>query len=213
MKIITFQQIGDSLGISKQAVDKLFVKTGLLQKNKKGKIDLDNPNNRGFLTEKGANFRFFGESGKQKVIQKPQEMTEKPDFRPQETTQIDTEHGQLIKLDKLIKIERIKASQKNTELKTLQIQEIKGELIPKKIVDQLIEDYFGRFNEMLLNKPKAIASDIITEAKTGNTNNLIRLMQKSYMEENKKLLENAKKRYLDAIDEKIKESENERPAI
>lgn len=213
MKIVTFQQIGDSLGISKQAVDKLFVKTGLLQKNKKGKIDLDNPANRSFLTEKGANFRFFGESGKQKVIQKPQEMTEKPDFTPRETTQNDTEHSQLVKLDKLIKIERIKSSQKNTELKTLQIQEIKGELIPKKIVDQLIEDYFGRFNEMLLNKPKSIASDIIAESKTGNTNNLIRLMQKSYMEENKKLLENARKRYLDAIDEKIKESENERPQL
>ena len=35
MKIITLHQIGNSLGISKQAVDKMYVKKGYLVKNKK----------------------------------------------------------------------------------------------------------------------------------------------------------------------------------
>jgi hypothetical protein len=210
MKIVSYQKIADSLGISKQAVDKLFVRKGYLKKNNNGKIDIDDQDNRNFLIEKGANFRFFGESRKQKTIQTPPKMPEKPDIRPQKPPENDTsESGQLVKLDKLLKIERIKASQRNTELKTLQIQEMRGELIPKKIVDQLIEDFFGRFNEMLLNKPKSIANDILTEAKTGTLNDVIRLMQKSYMEENKKLLDNAMKRYIDAIDAKIKEAEND----
>lgn len=216
MKVVSFQQIGDSLGVSKQAVDKLFVKTGFLRKNKKGKIDIDDPYNREFLEEKEANFAVFGAVKELKVIQKPPEMPKKPEVIPEKVLKIETKsekENTLGKIEKMLKIEQIKGRQKDNELKTLKIMEAKGDLLPKKIIDQLIEDYFHKFNEMLLTKPKSIAGDIIAEVKAGNVQSLVRLLQKSYMDENKKLLDNAKKRYVDAINNKIKEveEENERP--
>lgn len=77
------------------------------------------------------------------------------------------------------------------------------QLIPRKIVDQLIGDFFGRFNEMLLTKPKGIIGDIKAEIREGSDMSLIILLQKSYTKELEKLMQNSKKRYIDAIDEQI----------
>lgn len=214
MKIVSYQKIADSLGISKQAVDKLYVRKGYLRKNEKGRIDLDNPHNRQFLEEKGANFRFFGEVQTKKSKQKSKKMPEKPEKTPVKEPEIETNgRNDIFLLDKQLKIEQIKLRRKDSEYKTLKIMEMQSELIPRKIVDQLIEDFFGRFNEMLLNKPKSLVSDIIAEAKEGTQQTIIRLLQKAYMDENKKLLQNAMKRYIDAIDQKIKDLKDAKPTI
>jgi DNA-binding transcriptional regulator PaaX len=106
-----------------------------------------------------------------------------------------------------LKIETIKKKRKDSELQSLKIMEMQKLLIPRKIVDQLIGDLFGRMHEMLLTKPKSIIGDIKTEIKDGTNQTLVRMLQKTYMKELKKLMENAKKRYIDAIDTKIEEIE------
>lgn len=59
MKIVTLDLIGQSLGITKQAVSKEFIKKGLIVKNDKGKIDIEEKQNRAFLKSKGADFSVF----------------------------------------------------------------------------------------------------------------------------------------------------------
>jgi hypothetical protein len=205
-----------------------MVKRKFLIQNKKKQIDLDNPVNYEFLQSKGADFSVFGivDSGtkalkKQELKQKPVEKPLKQSKTEQKSIKKETQeqeeppdinsknHMRRLELDSQLKIENIKSKQKETEYKTLKIREMQRELIPRKIVDQLIGDFFGRFNEMLLNKPKGIVGDIKAEVKDGTDQTLIRLLQKTYMRENEKLLQNAKKRYIDGIDEQIKELEDE----
>lgn len=207
MKIATFQKIADSLGISKQAVDKLYVKKGYLVKNEKGRIDIDDSHNLEFLQEKGADFSVF--DGAPPQPRKPQ-----PEKKPKTTKIVRTEQPQeikepsnLVKLDMQLKIETIKKKRKDSELQSLKIMELQKQLISRKIVDQLVGDLYGRFHEMILTKPKSIIGDIKAEIKDGTDQTLIRMLQKNYMKELKKLVENARKRYDDAIDARVKDVE------
>ena len=207
MKIVSFQKIADSLNVTKQAVDKLFVKKGLLKKNQDGKIDIEDPFNFEFLISKGADFAKMGvvlppeSKNKQKVL----EVRKKTDDKIEIPGKPETENGVLYRLEKELKIENIKQKRISSELNSIKIKEMQRELIPRKIVDQLIGDFFGRFNEMLLIKPKGIIGDIKAEVKDGTDQTLISYLQKVYMIELEKLLQNAKKRYLDAIENQIKE--------
>jgi len=210
VKIATFQKIADSLGISKQAVDKLYVKKGYLVKNEKGKIDIDERLNFQFLQSKGADFSVFGADHpvrKKAVREQTQPKTTKTVRTTPAPQKPPEEPSTLLKLDIRLKIETIKKKCKDSELQSLKIMELQKLLISRKIVDQLIGDFFGRFHEMLLTKPKGIVGDIKAEVKGGTNQTLIRMLQKSYMKELKKLTENAKKRYIDAIDTKIEEIE------
>lgn len=205
MNIITMRQIGELLGISKQAVSKHIRPDKLIQE--KGKIDLDNPQNQFYLESKGVDLSVFGIKKQKKqapaVIKNddPEEEKEEIERTPQARV--------FAKLELQIKLENIRSKQKDSELKTLKIKEMRGELIPRKIVDQLIGDFFGRFNEMLLIKPKGIIGDIKAEVKDGTDQTLISYLQKAYMIELEKLLQNAKKRYLDAIENQIKETKED----
>lgn len=207
MKIVSFQKIADSLNVTKQAVDKLFVKKGLLKKNQDGKIDIEDPFNFEFLISKGADFAKMGvvlppeNKNKEKVL----EVRKKTDGRPDMPGKPETEGGALYRLQKELQIENIKQKRISSELNSIKIKTMQGELIPRKMVDQLIGDFFGRFNEMLLIKPKGIIGDIKAEVKDGTDQTLISYLQKVYMIELEKLLQNAKKRYLDAIENQIKE--------
>lgn len=201
MNIISMRQIGELLGISKQAVSKHIKPDKLIQE--KGKIDLDNPQNQFYLESKGVDLSVFGVK-KQKKQSPAIIKNEDPEEEKEESER--SPHARVFaKLELQIKLENIRLKQKDSELKTLKIQEMKGVLIPRKIVDQLIGDFFGRFNEMLLIKPKGIIGDIKAEVKDGTDQTLISYLQKVYMIELEKLLQNAKKRYLDAIENQIKE--------
>lgn len=201
MNIITMRQIGELLGISKQAVSKHIRPDKLIQE--KGKIDLDNPQNQFYLESKGVDLSVFGIKKQKKQIPA---ITKNEDLEEEkEETERTPQARVFAKLELQIKLENIRSKQKDSELKTLKIQEMKGVLIPRKMVDQLIGDFFGRFNEMLLIKPKGIIGDIKAEVKDGTDQTLISYLQKVYMIELEKLLQNAKKRYLDAIENQIKE--------
>jgi hypothetical protein len=201
MNIISMRQIGELLGISKQAVSKHIKPDKLIQEN--GKIDLDNPQNQFYLESKGVDLSVFGVK-KQKKQAPAMKKNDDPEEEKEEIER--TPQARVFaKLELQIKLENIRSKQKDSELKTLKIQEMKGILIPRKIVDQLIGDFFGRFNEMLLIKPKGIIGDIKAEVKDGTDQTLISYLQKAYMIELEKLLQNAKKRYLDAIENQIKE--------
>lgn len=117
MKVVSFQQIADSLGISKQAVDKLFVKKGYLQKNNKGKIDIENPYNFEFLQSKGADFSCFGVSAPPKKEIVPLNVRPKPKEKPLKEKDLPSnfppdEENILTRLEKQYKIENIKAKEK-----------------------------------------------------------------------------------------------------
>lgn len=194
--IVTLKQIGEMLNISKQGVSKHIKPDRLIQEN--GKINLNNPQNQYYLESKGVDLSKYG-------IKKAEEKKEPERQIKKETEAEAPVRNPLLKLELQIKLENIRSKQKDSELKTLKIKEMRGELIPRKIVDQLIGDFFGRFNEMLLIKPKGIIGDIKAEVKDGTDQTLISYMQKVYMIELEKLLQNAKKRYLDAIENQIKE--------
>lgn len=210
MIIASFQKIADSLGLTKQAVSKLYVKKGLLKKNKDGKIEVDDPENFEFLESKGADFSILGIDSSQKSIQKPSKMTEKAGLIPEKKSKSEAGNGGIfLALQKQLQIENIKQKRISSELNSIKIKTMQGELIPRKMVDQLIGDFFGRFNEMLLIKPKGIIGDIKAEVKDGTDQTLISYLQKAYMIELEKLLQNAKKRYLDAIENQIKETKED----
>ena len=59
MKIATIKQIGQSLGVTHQAVSKEYIKKGFIVRNAAGKIDIENKQNRAFLKSKGADFSVF----------------------------------------------------------------------------------------------------------------------------------------------------------
>ena len=135
--IASLQKLGDSLGVTKQAIDKLFVKKGFLRQNKKGKIDIDDPYNLEFLQSKGADFSVFG-------IQEPVKTEEKPKIEKVQKIKVTEpkpdkivparkeSENNLNELEKRLKIENIKSKQKDSELKALKIKELQKELIPKK---------------------------------------------------------------------------------
>lgn len=193
--IVTLKQIGEMLNISKQGVSKHIKPDRLIQEN--GKINLNNPQNQYYLESKGVDLSKYGIKKAEK--KEPERQIKK------ETEAEAPARNPLLKLELQIKLENIRSKQKDSELKTLKIKEMRGELIPRKMVDQLIGDFFGRFNEMLLIKPKGIIGDIKAEVKDGTDQTLISYLQKVYMVELEKLLQNAKKRYLDAIENQIKE--------
>ena len=165
--IATFQQIADSLGISKQAVDKQFVRKQYLVKNKHGKIDIDDPGNRDFLESKGADFSVFGVSNIQKVIQKPDKMPEKPvktqDNIPQKKTITERiKEDPRLQLDFKLKMENIKAKQLESEIKKIKIEEQNGRLVSRSLAEKLINDSLGSIVQSFLTIPSSVIDMIFT---------------------------------------------------
>jgi len=218
--IATYQQIADSLGISKQAVDKLFVKKGYLVKDNKGKIDIDNPENRYFLESKGADFSFFGTKTQpetQKVIQKPVEMPSKPAKIQQKTEESDGfvnkyQGSPQQKLDMKLKFESIKAKQLESELKKLKIQEQLGRLIDRSLCEKLINDSLGAIVQAFITLPSSVVDMIFTiyeNHPTDRREQIIKLLQEKYTKESKKIIDRAFQKHRKAVKEQIEQAENE----
>lgn len=211
MKIASFQQIADSLGISKQAVYSQYVKKGYLAKNKFGKIDIDNADNRLFLESKGADFSVFYADKKQKVIQKPVEMPKKPDKTPAKGSRFETntELSPQLKLDLKIKLQTLKSKEADTVLKTLKIEELRGKLIPRDLAERYVADTIGAFSQSLISLPFAVVDNIfsIMTESTKKREDLITLLQEKYTKEMSKAAERGYKKFKRDLKERIQEQE------
>lgn len=211
MKIVSFQQIADSLGISKQAVDNQYVKKGYLAKNKFGKIDIDNADNRLFLESKGADFSVFYADKEQKVIQKPVEVPSKPDKTPAKSSRFETnnELSPLQKLDLKIKLQSLKAKEADTHLKKIKIEELQGKLIPRDLAERYIAETIGAFSQSLISLPFAVVDNIfsIMTESTKKREDLITLLQEKYTKEMSKAAERGYKKFKRDLKERIQEQE------
>lgn len=211
MKIVSFQQIADSLGISKQAVDNQYVKKGYLAKNKFGKIDIDNADNRLFLESKGADFSVFYADKEQKVIQKPVEVPSKPDKTPAKNSRFETnnELSPSQKLDLKIKLQSLKAKEADTHLKKIKIEELQGKLIPRDLAERYIADTIGAFSQSLISLPFAVVDNIfsIMTESTKKREDLITLLQEKYTKEMSRAAERGYKKFKRDLKERIQEQE------
>ncbi len=211
MKIASFQQIADSLGISKQAVDNQYVKKGYLAKNKFGKIDIDNADNRLFLESKGADFSVFYADKEQKVIQKPVEMPKKPDKTPAKGSRFETnsELSPQLKLDLKIKLQTLKSKEADTHLKKIKIEELQGKLIPRDLAERYIADTIGAFSQSLISLPFAVVDNIfsIMTESPKKREDLITLLQEKYTKEMSKAAERGYKKFKREYKERIQEQE------
>jgi len=205
--IRTLQEIGDSLGVTKQAVAK-YVKKGLLIRNEDGRIDIEDPRNKDFLQYKGADRRMLYGASSMKG-RKPKAGTVK--------RQAETSGQFLAKLDLQIKLENLKAKQKENELKSMKIQEQRGILIQKDLVERLLFDTVGQIIQNLVVIPQTISDQILSLAKSKKQDKreqIILLLQKKYVEDTKKIVSNGHKRFQKAVENRIiqaqaEEKENE----
>ena len=213
MNIIILKQIGDALGISKQAVAKTASR--YLQKNEKNKIDLDNPVNREYLRAKGVNLANFGVKTS-KIKQKASETESKPRKKEQSPPEIETntEYGALMKLDMQLKLESIKAKRATTQLSNLKLEESSGKLIRRDIAEKLINETVGSIIQSFITLPSSVV-DIVISTYESNPDNrrekIVQLLQDRYTKEAKKIVETAQRKYAKEIEEQMKRSENEQP--
>ena len=215
MKIVSFQQIADSLHISKQAVDIQFVRKGYLAKNKFGKIDIDDPDNRLFLESKGADFSVFYADKTQKVIQKPVEMALKPDNIPVKGSRFETnnEMSKQQMLDMKIKLQTLKHKEAETELKKIKIEEANARLIPRDFTERLVNDTVGAIQQTFLVIPSSIIDilfNIYENHPEDRREQIVKLLQEKYTKETKKTVQKAYNRFRKAIKEQI-EKADEKP--
>lgn len=202
--IITLQQIGDSLGVKKQSVAK-YIEKGLLTRNKNNKIDLDDPVNYNFLESKGADFSVFGVEKTPPKIRIETEESEKEETQPKERT------GAIMqKLDLQVKLQNLKSKQAETELKTIKIEELRGKLIPRDLVERYVSDTIGAFSQALVSIPFALVDNIFSIILTEGDRkreDLISLLQDKYSKEMLKAAERGYKKFMRDLQDRIQEEE------
>jgi len=138
MKIATVQLIADSLGIVKSVVSRDMVSKGHLVKNEKGKIDIEDPDNRKFLKSKGANFEYFYPP---KGTPKPQKKKPKKKLKPKASTP---------------------PAPRPVEKPVIDYEKPnKKQVIPDEVVNKYLEDDSPEF--ILDEKPTLLDADIATK--------------------------------------------------
>ena len=211
--IATLQKIGLSIGVSKQAAMK-YIKKGRLRKNNKGKIDVEDPYNKEFLESKNADFSVFGLKNTPKPNKKQQKTIEKEEKRVKieynDSIPAPKDLNPLVKLDLKLKLENIKAKERDSELKKLRIEEARGKLIPRDLAEKYVTDTIGQFSQTLVSAPFALVDQILSIALTDSESkreDIIALLQKKYTSEIKKAAETGYKKYMRQLKERLQEVE------
>lgn len=236
MHIATMEEIGSAIGVSKQMIKK-YVDRKYLIRNKKKKIDIDNPHNLQFLMSKGANMAVFGVEIVQKEVEKPiksapnkhnkhEKKDKKQPIQPTKPVprkkinldgdEIDKNELELLDLDPIFeadlryKFANIKAKQKDSELKTLRVEEARGKLIPRDLAERYVTDTIGQFVQTLVSTPVSLVDQIFSIVLTDKENKreeLISLLQDKYAAELTKAAETGYKKYMRQLKEMLKEIE------
>jgi len=228
LKFATLRLIGRSLGVSHVSILK-YVKNHYLV-SIDGKIDIENPQNKQFLESKGADFSVFDGSSpvkKQEKIQKPVKKPLKPaktehksikkeDIKPEIIPEIVEkkkpvkEKQSLLELEIELKMANLKAREKDSELKTIKIEELRGKLIERQLAEQYISDTVGAFTQALVNIPFAVVDQIINIIDTDSNKkreDVIALLQTKYVKEIEKASERGYNRYIRELKDRLREAE------
>lgn len=211
MKTATLEQIGKALGgITKQAVHKEYVKKGFIVKREDGRIDIEDKQNRAFLKSKGADFSVFYPKKTTAPPPKKSKKKETPPPQPNNIKKIDiseyvkkggketklSDAPTLLEIETAKKIEEWRGKKKDNALKDLKLDEEKGRLIDKKIVNNIIFDVLGHIARDIQNTPYSIVDEIVSIAVTQPETareKIVRLLRDKQAEAMKKAVEEAEK--------------------
>ena len=216
MKIATLEQIGKSLGVTKQLVSRDIVKVGLLLKNEDGKIDIEAPENRAYLKSKGANMEIFypktpTPKKSTKIKKKPLKLSKKEEnagisdvkTAKTKTKENKSTQNEMLDLEKDNKIRKNELLKIKIELDELKLETEKNNLISKDIAKSYIFEILGAFSQVVTVMPHSIVDEILSFSaeKEGAREKILKLLSdkysseinKGYYEAKKKLGDQAKK--------------------
>lgn len=190
-KIATLEDVGRSIGVSKQMIIKYLNKKSI-RKNKQGKIDIEDERNNLFLQSKLCDFSvFYGDNipenvksvdrkrmdfskkaekkpeKVEKVIQKPVKIESKPaeieQIKPKsKTKEPDNSENSFYEAELKLKLESIKAKQLDSQLKKIKIEEQHGRLIDRSLCEKLINDSLGAIVQAFITLPSSVVDMILT---------------------------------------------------
>jgi len=195
---LTLTEIGNRLGVSKMAVSK-WAAAGHLKRNSKKLVDLTKHSNYDYLANKWGldiMMKAFPELKRHKITEKPAPKQQNKKSKSKQITKniIEAAVEKVVstgattgkngfELDNQLKEERIINIQKQNELKELQLQEEKGRLINKSLVQNIIFDTLGIIGREIQAVPYSIVDEIISICATTQDTareKIIKLLVKNY---------------------------------
>jgi hypothetical protein len=236
MIFASMEKIGKACGgISRQAINK-WVNEGKLIQNRKGKINIEHPENLQFLQDKGADFSvFYGKNipafvpinieKKQKIkaAAKPAKVNPEVNLKP-ETVQEQpvkrvNQHDKPVEnggnsLERMLKIEKLKGNIKDNELKEIKLLEEKNRVFDREVVSRVLFDVVGDFVGAAMSIPHNVIDKIMSLRITNQDDEreqTINILTKTYINEFELILRTAKKKFgtMKNTDKKRNDNESE----